>query len=186
MEPYSTAIFGSIGLGLQAASFFGGQGSADAYNEEQKQQIQLQKQVEAQRRQAMELDASRKQRENIRQVQRARSVALTNATSQGAAQGSGLQGGYGQIQGQGAWNALGISQNLQIGRNIFDLNAQISDSKIRMADAQRDQQFWQGLGSLGSSMTSAAGGFGKLGSGFGGGKPGGPSMTGANALAGWA
>lgn len=93
-------------------------------------------QVEGQRKQAMELDARRKQLEVIRNQQRYRAVALTNATAQGARQGSGLQGGYGQISGQSGFNLLGIQQNLQIGQNIFGLNSQITGQKQQYADLQ--------------------------------------------------
>lgn len=94
------------------------------------------RQVEGQRQQAMELDARRRSLEVLRNQQRARAVALTNANAQGAARGSGLQGGYGQIAGQSGVNLLGISQNLQIGQNIFGLNNQITDQKQAYADLQ--------------------------------------------------
>lgn len=98
--------------------------------------IQQEMAIQQQRRQAMELDASRKQKEVIRNQQRARSLALTTATAQGASRGSGLQGGYGQISGQSGVNALGIQQNLQIGRNIFDYNYQISQNRIAASELE--------------------------------------------------
>lgn len=91
---------------------------------------------EAQRRQAMEIDARRNQLEIIRNQQRGRALALTAATAQGASRGSGLQGGYGQISGQTGVNLLGIQQNLQVGRNIFDNNAAISAQRLGMADLE--------------------------------------------------
>jgi hypothetical protein len=92
--------------------------------------------LEGQRRQAMETEGRRKQLEVIRNQQRYRAIALTNATAQGAGRGSGLQGGYGQIAGQSGVNMLGIQQNLQIGRNMFDLNALITGQKQQYADLQ--------------------------------------------------
>lgn len=93
-----------------------------------------QREIEATKRQAMEVDARRQQLEIIRNQQRGRALGLTTATSQGAQRGSGLQGGYGQISGQTGVNLLGVQQNLQAGRAIFDSNAAISDFNSQMAD----------------------------------------------------
>lgn len=93
-----------------------------------------QKEIEATKRQAMEVDARRQQLEIIRNQQRGRALGLTTATAQGASRGSGLQGGYGQISGQTGVNLLGVQQNLQAGRNIFDSNAAITDFNSDMAD----------------------------------------------------
>lgn len=168
MEPFSTALMFGAGLGFKAYGMMAGSDAADKYNQAQIQKINLEKQVEEQRRKAMELDARRKQLENFRQVQRARSAALTNATSQGAAQGSGLQGGYGQITAQGAWNSAGISQNLEIGRNIFGINSQITDTNITLANSQRDLQRAQGYTSFGGDLMNSAPGFGRLATGISG------------------
>lgn len=86
--------------------------------------------VERQKAQAMEVDARRQQLEVVRNQQRARAVGLTAATAQGASKGSGLQGGYGQASGQAGVNLQGIQQNLEIGRNIFGLNTDISTNRI--------------------------------------------------------
>jgi hypothetical protein len=100
--------------------------------------VGYEQQIEGQRMQAMNLDARRRSLEVLRNQQRARAVALTNANAQGAARGSGLQGGYGQIAGQTGVNMLGISQNLQIGQNIFGLNNQITGQKQAYSDLQYD------------------------------------------------
>lgn len=92
--------------------------------------------VEEQRFGAMELDARRRQLEVIRNQQRARSIGLTTATAQGARQGSGLQGGYAQASGQAGVNLSGIQQNLEIGRNIFGLNSDISKRRMDASDLQ--------------------------------------------------
>jgi len=92
--------------------------------------IALQQQVEGQRRTAMELTGRRDQMEQFRQAQRARSASLVAATGAGSQFGSGLQGAYGQISGQSGVNLLGIRQNLALGRNIFDLNAGISQQQM--------------------------------------------------------
>jgi hypothetical protein len=93
-----------------------------------------QRNIEATKRQAMEVDARRQQLEIIRSQQRGRALGLTTATAQGASKGSGLQGGYGQISGQTGVNLLGVQQNLQAGRDIFDSNSNISDLNSNMAD----------------------------------------------------
>lgn len=95
--------------------------------------------VQKQQQQAMELDARRQQLEVIRNQQRGRSLALTTAVAQGGSGGtrsSGLAGGYGQISGQSGVNLLGIQQNLDIGRNIFGQNNQISANKMQLNDLQ--------------------------------------------------
>lgn len=166
MEPFSTVLMAGAGIALQGFGMASSYDAAKRQTAAQRQQIEAEKKIEAQKRQAMELSNRRQQVENFRNAQRMRAVALTNATSQGASSGSGLQGGYGQIANQANWNALGMSQNLEIGRNIFGLNSQISDQKISMAEAQRDMQFGNSLTQLGGQLVNSAGAFGKLASGF--------------------
>jgi len=96
----------------------------------------LEQGIESQKRSAMELSAKRQQLEIIRNQQRARALGLTTATAQGAAQGSGLQGAYGQISGQTGVNILGVQQNLAIGRNIFGINADVSGQRVAMSQLQ--------------------------------------------------
>jgi hypothetical protein len=166
MEPISMMLMMGIGLGLKAFGSATSMSAASESNKAKQQEIQLQMQVEAQRKRAMEMDARRKQLENFRNVQRAHALALTTATSQGASDGSGLQGAYSQIGAQGGWNAAGINQNLEIGRNIFGINAQISGTKSRQANAAQQMQLGSGISSLGGDLMGAAGPFGRLTSGF--------------------
>jgi len=156
MDPISAAL-GVGGLGLQLAGMIGGQSSSKRIQEEQRQQIMLQLAQEAERKKQMELMARRQQMEVVRNSQRARALALNNATGQGAQFGSGLQGGYGQIASDTNNNLLGIQQNLAIGRNMFGLNAQMSQSKINQSEAEGDAAFWKGLSSLGGSMIGGMG-----------------------------
>lgn len=162
--PAFTSIAIAAGLGLAAAGTAVSVQSAHQQAAFQQQEIQGEQQAEAQRRQAMELEANRKQTEMVRQQQRARSLALSSATNQGANFGSGLQGGYGQISGQYNTQSLANSQNLDIGRNIYDINGQISQAKIGMANAQAYGAFGAGLSSLGGALVTSAGAFGKIGS----------------------
>jgi hypothetical protein len=97
--------------------------------------VQLQQQQEEQRRQAMELDATRRMRQEVRQSIAANSMNLVAATAQGAAFGSGRQGAMGAVSGRTGVNLLGISQNRDIARNIFNLTGGITQDKYAQADA---------------------------------------------------
>lgn len=156
----------SVGLTLAGASK---QASAQKnMAAQQQEQIRLQQQAEEQRKKAMEMDARRRQMELLRQQQRGRSIALTNATAQGGAFGSGLQGGFGQISGQGNNQQLGIQQNLGIGENLFGINSQISDSRILSSQYQSSALEGGALMSLGGTLMNNAG---RLNSLFGGVSP---------------
>lgn len=138
-----------------ATSIFGGMKQASAANKEAQAQQQiagLEIQADQQRRQAMELDASRKSMEVLRNSQRARATALTNATSSGSQFGSGLQGGYGQIGGSTGFNLLGISQNKTIGENLFNINDQIDQQRMLYAQASGQMATGQGISSIGSML----------------------------------
>lgn len=159
MEPISALL----GLGTQLVGSVLSYQAATRQNELQRQDIGLQQKVEEQRRQAMELDANRKSMEVFRNNQRARSMGLQAATSQGAQFGSGLQGAYGQTRGQSGVNELGIAQNLTIGENIFDINSQRSSVKLNMAENQQDAQFGAALTGLGGSLFGASKSLNNLG-----------------------
>lgn len=156
MDPI-TAGLGIVGLGMQ---LFGGMAAADEAQKQaeiSRQNYGLETQVNAQRRQAMELSASRQRLENYRNTQRVRAAGLNNAVSQGAQTGSGLAGGQSQATSQGLFNDQGVVQNLTIGRNIFGLNDQISGNKVLMSQSQSAQATDQGWASFGSSLTKNAG-----------------------------
>lgn len=90
--------------------------------------------VEQQKQNAMELDARRQQMEIIRNQQRGRALSLATGVAQGGGGfvgGSSARGGaYGQISGQTGVNLLGVQQQLEVGRNIFGLNTNISNQRI--------------------------------------------------------
>lgn len=133
----------AVGAGV---SYYGATQQAAAQGEA----LALQKQQDALRNKQMNLDAMRRQREIVRQSVAARSVALSNSTAQNAQGGSGLQGGYGQISGRTNVNALGISQNQDIGNQMFGLNAGVYD-------AYRSAAYAGSIASLGSGLTSLGG-----------------------------
>lgn len=179
MDPIS-GIIAAAGI---ATSIFGGSKSASGAKmqyQAQLQEAQLEQQADAQRRQAMELDANRKNMEVLRNSQRARSQALENATSQGAQFGSGLQGGYGQVSGQSNTNLLGIGQDLKIGENLFDINGQINQQKMLYAQGGQMVNEGNAISSIGKTISGSAGtlaGFGQTAfASFGGGGPGGKGI----------
>lgn len=157
------AASGIAGLGL---SIFGGSQKADAAKQvaaAQMETARLEQKQELVRKQAMELSARRQQMEVLRNAQRARSLALQAATTQGAQGGSGLQGGYGQISGASNWNVAGINQNLGFGEQMFDLNSQISGQKMKIAAAGGQAATAAGMQSLGGSLITAMGPLKNLG-----------------------
>lgn len=171
---------GVIGIGM---SIFGGSGQAEAAKQAAaaKQRIAgLEMQQDAVRRQAMELSANRQQMEVLRNAQRARSLALNNATSQGAQFGSGLQGGYGQISGAAGWNNLGITQNLNLGEQMFDLNSQINQQKQNIASSESSSATYGGIKSIGNTLSGSFGPIKNLSQQFSG-----SSSSGGGGSGGW-
>ena len=158
----------AIGVGLTAAGVIGGSATAKKQAAEQKAIAADQMKIEEQKRMAMELDSRRRELEVFRNVQRAKSIALTNATMQGAGMGSGLIGGTAQATQSGHENLESIGQSLTIGRQISDFNNDISSHKMRLADLGADASMWSGIGQLGGSLLGSVGTIGKLTSGWGG------------------
>lgn len=161
MAAISAAIAG-IGLGLSAFGAVSQRSAAKEQSAIQQQMIRQEQEQEENRKKAMELDARRRQMEIIRQSQRVRAMGLTAANAQGAAFGSGLQGGYGQASGQTGVNLLGVQQNLQLGETSFDINSQISQSRIQLAQAQGAYASAGALTSLGGTILHNASTFGNI------------------------
>src|SRR5258708_36184860 len=142
MEPISTGL-GLAGIAMQ---IFGGLGAAGVAKQQAQISAQVagisgqiagdEQQVQAQKQQQMQLEANRAQLQNFRNVQQARAQSLAGATNEGAQFGSGLQGGLAAASTEGGINALGISQNLEIGRNIFGIDTDISQKRIQIAGLQ--------------------------------------------------
>lgn len=170
----STLILGATlaatvaGTGMQ---IMGSQRAAEAANRQADAQAEIanqERRAEAIRKQAAELDARRKMLEMVRNQNRARSMALSNATAQGAQYGTGLQGGYGQISGVSNTNLLGVSQNLGFGEQLFGINGNISQQRINYAQAGGDLATAQGLSSLGGSIINSMGPLSRLSGGWNG------------------
>lgn len=171
MDPITLGI-AAFGFATSAFGMFGQSSAAKASAQASKNIAGLEIQQDAVRRQAMEVSGRRQQMEVLRNQQRARSLSLNNATSQGAQFGSGLQGGYGQVSGQSGVNLLGINQGLMAGRQMFDLNAQVDQQKMNIADAQSQMATSSGIYALGKAIGGSAGPLGNIFAGFGGGGSG--------------
>lgn len=174
-------IIAGAGLAMGAAGMIGGMGAAEEVSSISKQQAALQtetskaiiaeqQKMNALRKQQMELDATRRQREIVRQSIAARSASLAVATAQGGntTGSSALMGAYGGISGRTGVNTLGVTQNLEIGRGLFAAQDRITKTQLeaadknlvlsnQMADAKEEQAFWSGLTSLGGSVMRSAG-----------------------------
>lgn len=162
MDPFSL-ILGVSGLALQ---LFGSQqkvSGAGAANAAQQKEVGLEQQGEAIRHQFMETDARRKQLEIVRNQQRTSALATNNAVTQGAQFGSGLQGGLGQIAGQSNTNSQGLMLSLMQGRQMFDINSQISQTKISQLAGQQQSSTGSALSGLGGTLIGAMGAAHQLG-----------------------
>lgn len=147
--PAITSIIAGVGLALGAA------GTYIQYNAAQDQSKALDKAEDA-RKQAANLDSLRRQRAVVREMQQQRALALSNATQQGAAAGSSLQGAYASIQGQGNTNITGIEQQNQLGNAVFAANKQ-----ARAAETQGN--LGEGISTLGGTLVKNAGTIGSIG-----------------------
>lgn len=103
----------------------------------QKGVIEDQAQADTIRQQAAQLDATRRTREAVRQEIVARSQSLTRATNQGAAApgSSAVQQSTASISGQTDVNLLGITQNSEIGKKLYDINKDITSKYLSAQDA---------------------------------------------------
>lgn len=169
MDPLTLGIT-AVSMGMQ---LFGGMGAAENAREAHRLQGEvagLEGKVNDQRRSQMELSARRQQMEIFRNNQRARAMGTNAAVNQGAQFGSGLQGGLAQVQNQSMWNSLGISQNLEIGRNIFGINDEISRKKAQISNVQGEMATNQGIASFGGQLMNSAEPISRISRyGFGGG-----------------
>jgi len=147
---------GAIGTGVQV---MGSMAAQDA----QRRSAQLQRQAEATRQRAMDLDSQRKQYSIIREQQTARAQAIANATSGNAQFGSGLQGGLAQVSGQSGTNLQGVQQNTEAGAEMFAINGAKYGADVNASRAGTMTSFGQGISSLGGTITKDAGTISKIG-----------------------
>lgn len=160
-----SGIEGGIGLGGLGLSILGTleqSSAAKAKAQEEKQIAALEMQADQQRRQAMEISARRQQLQTVRTAQQARAMALSTAVGQGSQFSSSAESGQAQTNAQAAYSNLGVSQNLQIGEKLFDINAQIDSAKMAEADAESKMSSGLGLAGLGKGLLSSSMDIGKL------------------------
>lgn len=141
------------GLALQAV---GTAAQVDAANKQTEASVRAERLRERQ----ANLETMRQRRQAIRDSLRVRAQAISSATAQGASSpgSSGLQGGLAQIGNRGAENVLGINQASEIGKGIFNANADYAKAGGQLA-------LGQGLSSLGGALVNNAGTIGKIGGG---------------------
>lgn len=148
MAAFSSIIAGA-GLALSTA------GTAIQFAG-QRQAQKGEQRAEAIRRAQMEIESQRERRGIIRQAVQARAAALSNATAQGAADGSGLSGGLSQITSQAGQASTASFQNQGLGVGMFAANRQISAG-------QSQASLGSGIGSLGGSLVNNSQTIGRLG-----------------------
>lgn len=166
----ATGAVGGTGLGLQGVGLAGS--AIAAYGQYQAQQgisqssqniAALQQQQNAISWNQQQLASRRNSLQELRNAQQSRATATAAATNQGGLFGSGLGGGLGNISGEEIGNLSSISENLQLGKQSYDVNTTISGQEENIAKYQGAAAMWSGLGgassgtsSLGTSMVSAA------------------------------
>lgn len=160
MDPFTIALVG--GLALSAVGTFMQADASSHLADAQKNVLGEQQKQETIRERAMELDARRRKREVIRQGIIANSQALATATNQGAQLGSGLQGAYGQIQGQQNWTLSGIDSSLGFGKEMFASNRQMLDYRKDEASAGASAAIGAGISSIGGKVAGNAKSFDNL------------------------
>lgn len=114
------------------------------------------KKAEALREAQMNLESRRERRNIVRQAALARASAVTSAQSQGAQDGSGLQGGLSQITSQAGNATVATNQNNQLGSAMFGANRMISSGNTMAS-------IGGGISSLGGSLVQNSEMLGRLG-----------------------
>lgn len=160
------AVAAIAGLGLAVYSTIQQREATDRATEAQAAAISEQRRAEALRKQAMDLDATRRRREVVRNQVYSMARAEATATNQGAEFGSVLPGAFGGISGRSGVNELGINQNQELGGAIFDTNMRVSQHYETAARAGGDASMAAGLGSLGGMLLNNYRTIGQVGSWF--------------------
>jgi len=147
-----TSILLGVGLAASAA------GSYMSYKGSQ-QTAKATTQAENARQRSMNLDAARRRRALVRDMLSANATNTAMATAGGTATSSLAGGMYGSVMGQGGNNMLGVSQNQQLGNEIFSANAQARSGSTMAATGN-------GLQSLGGAIVQNRETIGRVGGYF--------------------
>lgn len=164
MDPISMMSLGAsvIGMVTQGIGMLGSMSESSKLASDEKGILSDEMQENEIRRQAMMLSANRQKIETIRKTQKASAIGMAAAVNQGAQFGSGAAGGQAAAKSQGAFDILGINQNLQLGNQIFDIDKQIDLTKMNMADIQTSLMNYQGLMGLGSGLAKSGSSLGNI------------------------
>lgn len=93
----------------------------------------------------MQLEAMRKRREIVREGVIAKAQATSNASAQGAGEGSALAGGLAQVTNQTGRGILASNQDEALGKKMFQTNASYAKAGGMIA-------IGQGISQLGSAF----------------------------------
>lgn len=168
----AAAIIGTV------ASVAGTIISANAQAKMVAEQTQASKKAENSRQQQMQMDATHRRRQSVREGVMARAMALAVGTAQGAQDGSGVASGMGGAVGMGLENQQGTTGAEIAGARVFAANRQYADATQR---GQAGMAFGAGLSAIGGALVSNAGTIGQIGQQFGAstGPAYGPGIAGA-------
>lgn len=147
-----------VGVTLATAAV----GTAVSYKGQQRV-AQASMAAEEARKRQMDLETQRQKRQAIREGTIARGLALSNATTQGAQESSGVQGGIAQITGQQNQNLVTANQGQEIGNQIFNANEQIAQGQQTTALGNAITGFGQQVAQAAPTITRVGnyyGGFG--------------------------
>lgn len=179
----------AAGLAISAAGAYTSYQGSKRQASGQEQAIAIQQKQEAARQRQMQLDATRRQREIIRQRLAFQAQAQATATAQGAGGGqtSAVPGATGQISGRTNVNLLGVQQNLAIGNEQFGYNRDLLSVYRSSARAGSQIALGQGISSLGGTLMANAGTIARIGGGIFPGYQSNPWTTGGrgDASSGW-
>lgn len=146
----------AVGVGVMGYSAVtSNQNAHDALaNQQQQQELQQQQN---------QVNATRQQRQMIREGIVARSTATANSTNSGSQLGSGLEGALSQTSSQVASNVGAVGQNLAFSQSALALKQQMTSIQGASADSAMVGQLGSGLTSLGGGMIKNAGEIQKVG-----------------------
>lgn len=133
----AASVGGSLVSGF--SSLFGKRQDNSQNYQLQAQDMMLATQQNALRQNQMNLDAQRRKRDIIRQAQAATAMAENSAANSGALNSSSMEGARAGISGQAGVNFLGVSQNQQIGNDMFALDNTRAMVGFQMSQNQNRQ-----------------------------------------------
>lgn len=148
----ATSLAGAVGA---VGTVAGLAGTALQYTGQQKA-ASAQQEAERLRQAQMNSEAIRQRRQALRASIVARGQAVSNASGQGAQDGSGLSGGLAQIQNTAGSNLQATNNGTQLGTGIFQANSQA-------AQGQTTSALGSGVSSLGGALVKNQEAIGRVG-----------------------